>query len=43
VRAAFVDHLALQVRDLEASKRFYAAYVTDPDGHNIEAVYHGDR
>jgi catechol 2,3-dioxygenase-like lactoylglutathione lyase family enzyme len=25
VRAAFVDHLALQVRDLEASKRFYRA------------------
>ncbi len=22
---------------------YYAAFVHDPDGHNIEAVYHGDR
>jgi catechol 2,3-dioxygenase-like lactoylglutathione lyase family enzyme len=22
---------------------YYAAYVLDPDGHNIEAVYHGRR
>jgi catechol 2,3-dioxygenase-like lactoylglutathione lyase family enzyme len=22
---------------------YYAAYVLDPDGHNIEAVYHGQR
>lgn len=22
---------------------YYAAFVLDPDGHNIEAVYHGDR
>jgi catechol 2,3-dioxygenase-like lactoylglutathione lyase family enzyme len=22
---------------------YYAAYVLDPDGHNIEAVWHGDR
>ena len=21
---------------------YYAAYVLDPDGHNVEAVYHGD-
>ena len=22
---------------------YYAAFVLDPDGHNIEAVYHGPR
>lgn len=22
---------------------YYAAFVLDPDGHNIEAVYHGER
>jgi hypothetical protein len=22
---------------------YYAAFVLDPDGHNIEAVYHGSR
>ena len=22
---------------------YYAAFVIDPDGHNIEAVYHGER
>jgi catechol 2,3-dioxygenase-like lactoylglutathione lyase family enzyme len=22
---------------------YYAAFVLDPDGHNIEAVFHGDR
>ena len=40
-RGAFVDHLTLQVRDLEASRRFYAAgLVLDPDGNNVEAVFH---
>ena len=23
--------------------RYYAAFVHDPDGHNLEAVFHGDR
>ena len=23
--------------------RYYAAFVLDPDGHNLEAVFHGDR
>jgi catechol 2,3-dioxygenase-like lactoylglutathione lyase family enzyme len=22
---------------------YYAAFINDPDGHNIEAVYHGER
>lgn len=64
----FVDHLAFDVADLEASRRFYraalaaggrengapglrpqyhdeyyAAYVLDPDGNNVEAVHHGRR
>jgi catechol 2,3-dioxygenase-like lactoylglutathione lyase family enzyme len=25
---------------LQYSPRYYAAFVTDPDGHNIEAVFH---
>lgn len=29
-RRVFVDHLALR----------YAAYVLDPDGNNVEAVFH---
>jgi catechol 2,3-dioxygenase-like lactoylglutathione lyase family enzyme len=24
-------------------REYYAAFVLDPDGHNIEAVYHGER
>jgi catechol 2,3-dioxygenase-like lactoylglutathione lyase family enzyme len=32
-REAFVDHLTLRVRDLETSRRFYAA-------DNMEAVFH---
>ncbi len=31
---------APRVRE-EYSPRYYAAYVNDPDGNNIEAVYHG--
>ncbi len=34
-------HLAFQAEDEEAVRRFYAAYVLDPDCYNIEAVYHG--
>ena len=44
-----LDHVALNVRDLDASKRFFegalaplgyrsSAFVLDPDGHNVEAV-----
>ena len=36
-----IDHVKLPVADLEASRAFYAAFVLDPDGHNIEAVFHG--
>jgi hypothetical protein len=24
-------------------EHYYAAFVIDPDGHNIEAVFHGER
>ncbi len=24
-------------------KRYYAAFVFDPDGYNIEAVFHGEK
>jgi predicted lactoylglutathione lyase len=36
------DHVNVPVSDLDASRAFYyyAAFVLDPDGHNIEAVYH---
>ncbi len=27
----------------EYSERYYGAFVLDPDGYNIEAVYHFDR
>jgi predicted lactoylglutathione lyase len=47
-----IDHVKLRVSDLDASRAFYAAalapfgyyaaFVLDPDGHNIEAVYHGE-
>jgi catechol 2,3-dioxygenase-like lactoylglutathione lyase family enzyme len=36
VRAAFVDHLTLRVRDLEASKRFYRAALSPWGGREIE-------
>jgi hypothetical protein len=50
-RRVVVDHVVLvaaggtqrtapRVRE-EYSPRYYAAYVNDPDGNNIEAVYHG--
>ena len=47
-----LDHVHLRAADLEASHNgapgergyhpgYYAAYVLDPDGNNVEAVYHG--
>jgi hypothetical protein len=33
-----VDHVKLPVGDLERTRDFI-----HPDGHNIEAVYHGER
>ena len=36
VTLPLIDHLALRVRA-------YAAFVIDPDGNNVEAVFHGDR
>jgi hypothetical protein len=30
-----IDHLGVQAADVEAS------LARDPDGHNVEAVYHG--
>jgi predicted lactoylglutathione lyase len=38
-----VDHVKLPVADLQRTMAYYAAFVLDPDGHNIEAVYHGGR
>lgn len=37
------DHIGLRVKDLEAAARFYgpkyyAAFLTDLDGNNVEAV-----
>ena len=44
-RGRLIDHIQLVVKDLAASKRFYTGYygafLIDPDGNNIEAVYHG--
>jgi hypothetical protein len=45
-----IDHVHLRASDLAAAKRFYravlgafyfAAFLLDPDGNNVEAVYHG--
>lgn len=35
-----LDHLAIAVWDLARSKAFYAAFMFDPDGYNVEAVCH---
>ncbi len=44
MRTPFVDHLTLRVRDVAAGRRFYYAdYVLDPDGDNVEAVVHDGR
>ena len=41
-RGRLIDHMQLVVKDLPASQTFYTAvFVLDPDGNNIEAVYHG--
>jgi hypothetical protein len=37
-RRVFIDHLTIGVRDLEHS---HGAFVLDPDGHNVKAVFHG--
>ena len=42
-RGRLIDHIQLVVRDLPASRAFYAAFVLDPDGNNIEAVYQATR
>ena len=38
--AGGTERAAPRVRE-EYSPRYYAAYVNDPDGNNIEAVHHG--
>lgn len=44
-RGRLIDHVHLVVRDPDAGRRFYRAaldaFVRDPDGNNIEAVWHG--
>jgi hypothetical protein len=32
-----IDHLMIGVSDLD-----YGAFMLDPDGHNVEAVFHGE-
>jgi hypothetical protein len=32
------DHVSLKVRNFTRSLAFYAAFVFDPDGNNLEAV-----
>ena len=39
--AGGVDHGAPGIRP-EYGERYYGAFVLDPDGHNVEAVFHGD-
>jgi hypothetical protein len=36
-----IDHVKLPISDLDASRAFDAAIPLDPDGHDIEAVFHG--
>jgi hypothetical protein len=33
-----IDHVNVPVEPLDPSRRFYAAFVRDPDGHDVEAV-----
>ena len=33
-----IDHAGVCVNDFHAG--YYGAFVLDPDGHNIEAVFH---
>lgn len=44
-RRVCLDHLTLPVTDRERSAAFCraAAFVLDPDGHNVEAVFHEGR
>ena len=39
-----IDHVHLRARDLERKYHpgYYAAFLIDPDGNNVEAVYHGE-
>ena len=39
--AGGVEHGAPGIRP-EYSEGYYGAFVLDPDGHNVEAVFHGD-
>ena len=41
IAAGAIDNGKPGVRDIYHSN-YYAAFVIDPDGHNIEAVCHGD-
>jgi len=45
-RGRLIDHIQLVVHDLRASQAFYTAvfdaFALDPDGNNIEVVYHGE-
>lgn len=34
-----IDHILLAVSDLNRSAKFFAAYVWDPDGYNVEALF----
>jgi hypothetical protein len=42
VAAGGTDRAGPRVRD-EYSSGYYGAFVNDPDGNNIEAVFHGDQ
>jgi hypothetical protein len=42
------DHVTLRASDFEASARFYhpgyyGAFALDPDGNNVESVFHDGR
>jgi hypothetical protein len=37
-RRVIIDHLTIGVSNLDRSRR--GAFVLDPDGHNVEAVFH---
>ncbi len=37
-----IDHTVIGVADIGHSAAFHAAFVLDPDGNNMEAVFRGD-